>query len=1039
MRATRKTIRRIGSWALATAMLVGMPLPILARETPETAMLTESEQGNEQIEESPEMQRAEVRGSYSTVGTQGVQMTNLPEATTVPVQVNKVKFEDRGWLYQDGDHDRKDSDGMYWCGNAPERTVELSYFTKDGQLYVARGRTAQQNESVATLSLYPAKADGTAEEPTVLQLALPKWGGFYAAPDGCYYVVTGRDNAERDNEKVVVAVEKFDSNWQLQGKAEFKGAYSNVFEGIATPFYSGGMSMVLANDILVIYTGHEMYNTHQGCIGFEVDTTTMTPLPYQQSRQPYVSHSFNQYVGVDPDDSGVLYFVDHGDGAPRAVQIVRVENGEKRTAKVIDIPFNGTDSTDMHQLNTTNLTVDGLAVSSQKVMTIGKAARNADLCVEGDRNGGTDKGTWNIYLTVTDKTFGDADKVGEFSKLYWLTDYAEDSGLTVTEPRLVPMGDDRWAILYTVRQDKYNCETWVLKLDASGNVTERTVYPKADLHNAGTPIYYNDSFCWLASKTYDILGEVSWTCLKEDGTAYAPYYEIDREKPVVSDVQIENITWDGFDISCIVTDNVEVYTVTVNWQCGNCKGNESLRLREDGRWSAHVTFPSWQHVSGPTTVSVTAKDYAIDTAPHGSGVINNTSNPVTQTIVIPEKVNVRISLSYPRSWNDVEPNGTYISNKLTSLQSYLGDATLADLSNVIVQADGSQKTVAELLSVPGFKLKGLWKWNTDYQIYDENLKVIDQGIHWENGVLVNGPTSGTPDITLWAKYEPITAEFRQASVSLNGDIGLHFYMNLGEEAKKDPNACMKFTLPNGTTQEVLVSSVQPNENGLYQFSAYVAAKEMNRPVKAEMIVNGSAVAEKSYSVYEYGRYILENPGQYSDYVVQTVKAMLNYGAYAQQYFNYHTDAPANANCEYTADELNAVSAETLSDYTYTTSGDSSNVAFCGASLVLESETTLKLFFTVQDGAEVTFVLKDGETEQVLTPTTERGMQCIAIPNIKPNALHKMWTVEVDGLTVNYSALSYAHKALSLNKSEALENLAKAMYLYNQAAVAYLTE
>ncbi len=73
--------------------------------------------------------------------------------------------------------------------------------------------------------------------------------------------------------------------------------------------------MTQCDDILYIRTCHQMYNTHQANISLTVQISTMEV--QQQitgvsnlSYTGYVSHSFNQYVLVDDDNT--LLTVDQG-------------------------------------------------------------------------------------------------------------------------------------------------------------------------------------------------------------------------------------------------------------------------------------------------------------------------------------------------------------------------------------------------------------------------------------------------------------------------------------------------------------------------------------------------------------------------------------------------------------------------------------------------------------------------------------------------------------------------------------------------------
>lgn len=62
------------------------------------------------------------------------------------------------------------------------------------------------------------------------------WGGFYAAPDGNFYVVTGQKNLDENDRLTVVRVLKYDRTWKLLGATDISGDYTNMFKGIYIPF-----------------------------------------------------------------------------------------------------------------------------------------------------------------------------------------------------------------------------------------------------------------------------------------------------------------------------------------------------------------------------------------------------------------------------------------------------------------------------------------------------------------------------------------------------------------------------------------------------------------------------------------------------------------------------------------------------------------------------------------------------------------------------------------------------------------------------------
>ena len=124
----------------------------------------------------------------------------------------------------------------------------------------------------------------------------------------------------------------------------------------------------------------------------------------------------------------------------------------------------------------------------------------------------------------------------------------------------------------------------------------------------------------------------------------------------------------------------------------------------------------------------------------------------------------------------------------------------------------------------------------------------------------------------------------------------------------------------------------------------------------------------------------------------------------------------------------------------TTCWDSeSGIGVASVNLLLESTTTIRFYFNL-DGTksidEYTFYVDGVETIPVQSGENQYYVDKV---NVAAKDLDEMVTVTVGGLTVKYCGLSYVRQVAVLypdNYSEALVNVAKALYAYNQAANAY---
>ena len=294
----------------------------------------------------------------------------------------------------------------------------------------------------------------------------------------------------------------------------------------------------------------------------------------------------------------------------------------------------------------------------------------------------------------------------------------------------------------------------------------------------------------------------------------------------------------------------------------------------------------------------------------------------------------------------------------------------------------------------------------------------------------------------------VGAEVYGSSVSLKGDIALNFFLILPEKVTKDENAYVtlnetKYPVSKATTRNV------EGVGTTYQFTIALTAKQMNDKVTLKVFngedavvplyrhSNGEDVTETGYvySVQDYIQKTLENP-EADEKLKALVQAMSDYGSLAQVQFEYNLENLAEVK-----GDLNSVTAETVAAYApVVTEGTATGVTFKGPSLVLKTQTALRLYFELAEGEIGDYTFKVGTKTKTPTETADGWM--IEIPNISAKDLDKVYTVKVtsgDGtvLTLKVSALSYVYNTLNSETSDAkLVNLVKGVYLYNQAANAY---
>ena len=318
--------------------------------------------------------------------------------------------------------------------------------------------------------------------------------------------------------------------------------------------------------------------------------------------------------------------------------------------------------------------------------------------------------------------------------------------------------------------------------------------------------------------------------------------------------------------------------------------------------------------------------------------------------------------------------------------------------------------------------------NTEKNTYGEHPDLDNDGKCDDCGAIIDG----------------IGAKLAGYSLSLTGNIGVNFYMELSNKIIADKDAYMQFTLPNGTVTKVLVSEAQTNttinaEKTYYRFPCEVASYEMTQDIKAQMFDgNGKCGKEYTYTVRDYAQYLIDHVDLYQDAYPFAV-AMLNYGACSQKYFNKAVDELANKYLNGDELEIPDRFGGYIDNYVATKAENGVLGQFAGFSMVLKSETTLNIFYEPKEGIDVSKLnfIVDGKE---ITPVKRGQYYILSLENIKANELgnSKKFTV-TDGtntLSGDYCAMMYCYQVLQAQEGtyeDALVTLVKAFSNYAYTA------
>lgn len=295
------------------------------------------------------------------------------------------------------------------------------------------------------------------------------------------------------------------------------------------------------------------------------------------------------------------------------------------------------------------------------------------------------------------------------------------------------------------------------------------------------------------------------------------------------------------------------------------------------------------------------------------------------------------------------------------------------------------------------------------------------------------------------------------SISLQDRISLNLYLTVTPSALEDQQAYIETQVMDGNTlmiQKVMVSDLE-KAGDYYRIRVPLNARQMNDQVTMKIYTtrfDGSVQASKptTYSIMDYANSLLVSRGLIDQNIIDVVEAMLNYGAVSQQYFNYKTNQLANKkvlNKAYTTVDVSA-----FDDYQPTITDTLDGMEYGTTNIRLKSETVIRHHFLVDETIKqryeegsITFTLvnEQGVVKELQPTFYGKDKVYVEVENIYAVDLGTMYHVQITDTTNNQhidvisSVLSYGYAVLRDDSvSEKAKDLVKAMYVYNQKAIAY---
>ena len=265
-----------------------------------------------------------------------------------------------------------------------------------------------------------------------------------------------------------------------------------------------------------------------------------------------------------------------------------------------------------------------------------------------------------------------------------------------------------------------------------------------------------------------------------------------------------------------------------------------------------------------------------------------------------------------------------------------------------------------------------------------------------------------------------------------------------------PDAVVVVQYADGSVEKRALSSLDTDSEGRLVLSFRLNASQMTETIKVGVVFDSDnrsstvATSVRAYAdkILADSSYEAAHPG-----ITELVRAMLNYGAYAQQYFGYNADDLANKGL-YTegndpvknGDFSSAVAGKPVRE------GSVSGITPAGWTLALDSDIKIRFYFATYNVHKYEFSVTkpDGSTVKVNADKYADTVYRVEIGTDDASFIDETYVLNIrnieDGsaLSISFSAMMYVDTILSggVSSTTELANVAKTIKLYCDAADSY---
>ena len=421
---------------------------------------------------------------------------------------------------------------------------------------------------------------------------------------------------------------------------------------------------------------------------------------------------------------------------------------------------------------------------------------------------------------------------------------------------------------------------------------------------------------------------------------------------------------------------------------------------------------------------------------------------LTQTIA---KADTYKEVEYTKASFDVFKEVLTRAKAMTSEKTQAEiDAMNTDLNNAMkaLVKRGDTKALQTLVAENENRVRSDYavsdeQWNAYVSALQAAQAIVNDNSNVTEADVADATKTLTDQVAFLEAHKQDDIRLSNFSLSMEGNISMNFYFTVKDTALQDKDAKVTVTKEDGTKTDYALQSLTTKEykgQTLYQLAVPMTAREMSDPVLVSSTVNGVVKEYASYRITDYAKAIL-NSDQYSTVAKDAVKAMLNYGASSQVYFNYKQDALANAILP-EQDRVVNVEDRVFDSYNTSITGATAGLEYYGSSLLLTSATKISHYFTLAEGASISDYTFSIEGTKVEPAKAKKGTNryYVDVENIYAKNLDKDYTVTItkgnETITVTGSALSYGKAIIKGQYEDNLKDVVRAMYAYYMSAEAY---